>query len=101
MPHSFGKTVGGTGSFPFFSAELAWLGDMRVNPISGSHTTGDVLTLFVNYVKQWTKLQSGVVYFVSWHFTQWLSAAKEVPPTRWQDAQAVSFASAARCWALP
>src|SRR5690242_1114764 len=59
MPNSFGKTVGEAGSFPLFSAELAWLGDMRMNPIPGSHTTGDLLTLFVNYVKQWAKTQSG------------------------------------------
>src|SRR5947207_2479758 len=59
MPNSFGKTVGAAGSFPIFSAELAWLGDMRVSPISGSHTMGDLLTLFVNYVKQWTRVQSG------------------------------------------
>ena len=85
MPNSFGKTVEEAGSFPLFSAELAWLGDMRMNPIPGSHTTGDLLTLFVSYVKQWAKVQSGALaidYLDSWHFTQWLSAANEVPPTR-------------------
>ena len=43
----------------------------------------------------------GAYCFTSWHLTQWLSAANEVPPTRWQYAQAVPSASAARWRALP